>query len=135
MALRSALVRGRISAESEALVRVHEPVSLIDLLDTRSTAHSWNVHDALSAIARAQCGVLLLLHRQESASELLERARPPGERRATPKITLRNYGIGAQILKDLGVKKMRVMSVPRRMPSMAGFDLEVLGYQEPPKAP
>jgi 3,4-dihydroxy 2-butanone 4-phosphate synthase/GTP cyclohydrolase II len=129
-----ALVRGTVNAKTEALVRVHEPVSLIDLLDTRSTVHSWNFHDALSAIAKAGTGVLLLLHRQESAAELLERARPPGERRAAPKMALRNYGIGAQILKDLGVKKMRVMSVPRRMPSMAGFDLEVTGYVEPPKA-
>ena len=129
-----ALVRGAINAKTEALVRVHEPVSLIDLLDTRSTAHSWNFHDALAAIAHAGCGVLLLLHRQENASELLERARPPEERRAAPKITLRNYGIGAQILKDLGIKKMRVMSVPRRMPSMAGFDLEVTGYMEPPQS-
>ena len=115
-------------------MRVHEPVSLIDLLDTRSTAHSWNFHDALSAIAQAESGVLLMLHRQETAETLLERARPPGERKAAPKITLRNYGIGAQILKDLGVKKMRVMSVPRRMPSMSGFDLEVVGYREPPAA-
>ena len=130
-----ALIRGEWPQDHPVLVRVHEPLSVMDLLDTGSTAHSWNVHDALSAIARVECGVLLLLHRQESASELLERARPPGERRGTPKITLRNYGIGAQILKDLGVKKMRVMSVPRRMPSMAGFDLEVTGYQEPPKAP
>ena len=128
-----ALVRGTLNAREEALVRVHEPVSLIDLLDTRSTVHSWNFHDALSAIAKAGSGVLLMLHRQETAGELLERAKPASERRAVPKITLRNYGIGAQILKDLGVKKMRVMSVPRRMPSMAGFDLEVTGYVEPPK--
>jgi 3,4-dihydroxy 2-butanone 4-phosphate synthase/GTP cyclohydrolase II len=45
---------------------------------------------------------------------------------------LRNYGIGAQILRDLGVKKMRLMALPRRMPSMAGFDLEVVGYAQPP---
>jgi 3,4-dihydroxy 2-butanone 4-phosphate synthase/GTP cyclohydrolase II len=48
-------------------------------------------------------------------------------------MTLRNYGIGAQILKDLGVKKMRLMALPRRMPSMAGFDLEVTGYLQPPE--
>ncbi|MFN9491375.1 MAG: bifunctional 3,4-dihydroxy-2-butanone-4-phosphate synthase/GTP cyclohydrolase II, partial [Betaproteobacteria bacterium] len=48
------------------------------------------------------------------------------------KIVLRNYGIGAQILRDLGVKRMRVMAQPLRMPSMAGFDLEVTGYLQPP---
>jgi 3,4-dihydroxy 2-butanone 4-phosphate synthase/GTP cyclohydrolase II len=132
-----ALVRGDVRADKEALVRVHEPVSLIDLLDISSTAHSWNFHDALAAIAAneasAGCGVLLLLHRQETAGDLLERARAPAAQRAAPKPALRNYGIGAQILRDLGVKKMRVMSVPRRMPSMSGFDLEVSGYLEPPR--
>jgi 3,4-dihydroxy 2-butanone 4-phosphate synthase/GTP cyclohydrolase II len=44
---------------------------------------------------------------------------------------LRNYGIGAQILKDLNVRKMRLLAVPRKMPSMAGFGLEVTGYLEP----
>lgn len=127
-----ALVKGNITAGKEALVRVHEPVSLIDLLDKGSTTHSWNFHDALEAIAKSGCGVLLLLHRQESAEELLARARPASEDQARPKMELRNYGIGAQILRDLGVKKMRLLSVPRRMPSMAGFDLEVVGYAQPP---
>ena len=127
-----ALVKGSISAAKEALVRVHEPVSVIDLLDAGSTTHSWNFHDALSSIAKSGCGVLLLLHRQETAEELLTRARPPSDDRALPKIALRNYGIGAQILRDLGVKKMRLMALPRRMPSMAGFDLEVTGYAQPP---
>lgn len=128
-----ALVKGSIDAATEALVRVHEPVSVIDLLDAGSTTHSWNFHDALASIAQSGCGVLLLLHRQETAEELLERARPADAHSAPPKkMELRNYGIGAQILRDLGVKKMRLMALPRRMPSMAGFDLEVVGYAQPP---
>ena len=127
-----ALVKGTINASNEALVRVHEPVSVIDLLDAGSTTHSWNFHDALGAIAQSGCGILLLLHRQETADELLARARPPAADLPPPKMTLRNYGIGAQILRDLGVKKMRLMALPRRMPSMAGFDLEVVGYAQPP---
>jgi 3,4-dihydroxy 2-butanone 4-phosphate synthase/GTP cyclohydrolase II len=126
-----ALVKGDVSPGREVLVRVHEPVSLIDLLDAGSTSHSWNFHDALSAIARADCGVILLLHREETAAELLERAKPPRRDAPQPKIALRNYGIGAQILKDLKVKKMRLLALPRRMPSMAGFDLEVTGYLQP----
>jgi 3,4-dihydroxy 2-butanone 4-phosphate synthase/GTP cyclohydrolase II len=127
-----ALVKGQPGPRQEVLVRVHEPLSVIDLLDTASRAHSWNFNDALSEVGRAGCGVIVLLHRQESASELLERARPHGEGAAAPAMALRNYGIGAQILKDLGVKKMRLMALPRRMPSMAGFDLEVTGYVQPP---
>src|SRR5687767_1833171 len=126
-----ALVRGDIAPGTEALVRVHEPLSVIDLLDAGSTSHSWNFHDALAAIARAGCGVILLLHREESARELLERAKPARQDAPQPKMALRNYGIGAQILRDLKVKKMRLLALPRRMPSMAGFDLEVTGYLQP----
>lgn len=126
-----ALVKGEISPDTEALVRVHEPVSLIDLLDAGSTSHSWNFHDALATIARAECGVAVLLHRSETAGELLERARPAHAGRAPQKIALRNYGIGAQILRDLKVKKMRLLALPRRMPSMSGFGLEVTGYLQP----
>ena len=126
-----ALVRGNISPTKEALVRVHEPVSLIDLLDAGSTSHSWNFHDALATIAAADCGVIVLLHREETAAELLERAKPPKPDAPQPKMALRNYGIGAQILKDLKVKKMKLLALPRRMPSMAGFDLEVTGYLQP----
>jgi 3,4-dihydroxy 2-butanone 4-phosphate synthase/GTP cyclohydrolase II len=126
-----ALVKGEITASKEALVRVHEPASLIDLLDAGSTSHSWNFHDALARIAAADCGVLLLLHREESAAELLDRVKPRHEPAPPRKIALRNYGIGAQILKDLKVKKMRLLALPRRMPSMSGFDLEVVGYLQP----
>src|SRR5215212_3620663 len=56
-----ALVKGDITPAKEALVRVHEPASLIDLLDAGSTSHSWNFHDALRTIAAAERGVMLLL--------------------------------------------------------------------------
>lgn len=126
-----ALVRGDVAADKDVLVRVHEPVSVIDLLDAGSTSHSWNFNDALATIARAECGVILLLHREESAAELLERARPPERDAPPPKMALRNYGIGAQILRDLKVRRMRLLALPRRMPSMAGFGLEVVGYLQP----
>jgi 3,4-dihydroxy 2-butanone 4-phosphate synthase/GTP cyclohydrolase II len=127
-----ALVRGEIDPGREIMVRVHEPLSVIDLLDTASTTHSWNFHDALAAVARTGCGVIVLLHRQESAAELLERARAGRPLAPRTRIALRNYGIGAQILKDLKVRKMKLMTLPRPMPSMAGFDLEVTGYLQPP---
>jgi len=125
-----ALIKGQIGPQNEVLVRVHEPLSVIDLLDTESASHSWNFNQALAAVSRAECGVIVLLHRPESASDLLERAQP-GAIAAQQKIALRTYGIGAQILRDLKVKKMRLMAKPRRMPSMAGFDLQVTGYLQP----
>jgi 3,4-dihydroxy 2-butanone 4-phosphate synthase/GTP cyclohydrolase II len=128
-----ALVKGDPASAKEALVRVHEPLSVIDLLDVRSASHSWNFHDALAAISRAPCGVIVLLHGHETATELLEHARARPGAAAVPGIALRNYGIGAQILKDLGVKRMRLLAQPRPMPSMAGFGLEVVGHLQPGK--
>ena len=123
-----ALVRGPIAPDVETLVRVHEPLSVMDLLDADNASHSWTIPGALAAIAKAGRGVVVLLHRPESAAELRERAlsdspSPPA------KMDLRNYGIGAQILRDLNVGRMRLLAKPRKMPSMAGFDLEVTGYE------
>jgi 3,4-dihydroxy 2-butanone 4-phosphate synthase / GTP cyclohydrolase II len=127
-----ALVKGMIGPEREVLVRVHEPLSVMDLLDAGSTSHSWNFHDALAAVARSECGVIVLLHREEAAGELLARAHAERMVELRTSIALRNYGIGAQILRDLKVKKMRLMALPRPMPSMTGFGLEVVGYMQPP---
>jgi 3,4-dihydroxy 2-butanone 4-phosphate synthase/GTP cyclohydrolase II len=128
-----ALVRGPISPDVETLVRVHEPLSIIDLLEADSASHSWSVLEAQRAIVAAGRGVIVLLHRAESAQELRRRAvasEPP----APVKLDLRNYGIGAQILRDLHVGRMRLLARQRKMPSMAGFDLEVTGYDEAPPA-
>jgi 3,4-dihydroxy 2-butanone 4-phosphate synthase / GTP cyclohydrolase II len=128
-----ALVRGPISRDTETLVRVHEPLSVMDLLDVESASHSWTIPDALKAIAQAGRGVVVLLHRPESAQELRRRAIADAPA-PTPKMDLRNYGIGAQILRDLNVGRMRLLAKPRKMPSMAGFDLEVTGYENVPPA-
>ena len=128
-----ALVRGPISPDVETLVRVHEPLSIIDLLDSESEGHAWSVLEAQRAIADAGRGVIVLLHRPESARALRERA-IAGKTPVPQKMDLRNYGIGAQILRDLHVGKMRLLARQRKMPSMAGFDLEVTGYDETPPA-
>jgi 3,4-dihydroxy 2-butanone 4-phosphate synthase/GTP cyclohydrolase II len=126
-----ALVRGPIAPDAETLVRVHEPLSVMDLLDAQSAAHSWSIPDAMAAIAEAGRGVIVLLHRPETAEELRQRAIASAPV-VPPKMDLRNYGIGAQILRDLNVGRMRLLSKPRKMPSMAGFDLEVVGHIEQP---
>jgi 3,4-dihydroxy 2-butanone 4-phosphate synthase/GTP cyclohydrolase II len=127
-----ALVRGPVYPESETLVRVHEPLSVMDLLDAQSEAHSWSIPAALEAIARAGRGVVVLLHRPESAAELRRHAMSEEHAQAS-KLALRDYGIGAQILRDLNVGRMRILARPRKMPSMSGFDLEVTGFEERPR--
>jgi 3,4-dihydroxy 2-butanone 4-phosphate synthase/GTP cyclohydrolase II len=132
-----ALVHGTPSAEEEALVRVHQPVSIVDLLDNRATSHSWTVAAAMQAVQAAESGVIVLLNCSETAEQLFgqfqeQPATRPSARAAS--LDLRTYGIGAQILKALGVRKMKLLANPRKMPSMAGFDLEVTGYVAKPDA-
>ncbi|HEY3300798.1 MAG TPA: bifunctional 3,4-dihydroxy-2-butanone-4-phosphate synthase/GTP cyclohydrolase II [Methylophilaceae bacterium] len=128
-----ALVKGEISGDKETLVRVHEPLSVFDLLDSSSQSHSWNTLNTLKTINEAGCGVLVLLHRTENGDALLNsilQADNPKRSRQD----LRDYGIGSQILLDVGVRKMKLMATPRKMPSMIGFGLEVSGYMEPDRS-
>jgi len=126
-----ALTRGDIRADLETLVRVHEPVSLIDVLDMGGAAHAYSVPAALQLMAASShAGALVLLHRPESADELAARALPGETAQPARKFDLRNYGTGAQILRDLGVGKMKLLATPRKMPAMDGFGLEVTGYFE-----
>jgi len=131
-----ALVHGTPAEDREALVRVHQPVSILDLLDTCATTHSWNVSAAMQAIHQAESGVLVLLNCGEAADELFEQFRDKSKRPAgrAANLDLRTYGIGAQILKQVGVRRMKLLANPRKMPSMTGFDLEVTGYVARPDA-
>jgi 3,4-dihydroxy 2-butanone 4-phosphate synthase/GTP cyclohydrolase II len=133
-----ALVHGDIAEDREALVRVHQPVSVLDLLETEATTHSWNVSASLKAIKQAEQGVMVLLNCGETADQLfdqlaaLDKDSKPQGRAAS--MDLRTYGIGAQILRAVGVRTMKLLASPRKMPSMAGFDLEVTGYMAKPEA-
>lgn len=132
-----ALVHGELNPELETLVRVHQPVSVLDLLETQATTHSWNMASAMAAIKAAERGAVVLLNCEESADQMFAQfaaltapdMKPPARE---SRMDLRTYGIGAQILKDLGVGKMKLLANPRKMPSMAGFNLEVVGYQDKP---
>ena len=122
-----ALVKGEIAAGKETLVRVHEPLSVLDFIDPGSKPQSFTIDEAQAALARNGHGVIVLMHRPEDGEALL--ARLTGDApRTRSKWDPRTYGIGAQILRDLGVGKMRLLSSPRRMPSMTGFSLEVTGF-------
>ena len=134
-----ALVRGTPTHDRETLVRVHEPLTILDLIETDRSTHSWPIHRALEVIAGSEAGVLVLLNCAQPGENLfaqfeslahLEAGDEDGQRavRRAAKVDLRTYGIGAQILKDLGVGRMRLLAQPRKMPSMTGFDLEVVGF-------
>jgi 3,4-dihydroxy 2-butanone 4-phosphate synthase/GTP cyclohydrolase II len=131
-------VKGEIPANEETLVRVHEPLSVLDFLDPGSQSSAFSIEEAQAAIARNGHGVIVLMHRAEDSADLLERLAVPAEgatkTNRNAKWDPRIHGIGAQILKDLGVTKMRLLSSPRKMPSMTGFSLEVTGFVAPPEA-
>ncbi|KKN59747.1 hypothetical protein LCGC14_0539020 [marine sediment metagenome] len=125
-----ALVYGKPDPKQATLVRVHEPLSLIDLLDMGSSTHSWGINGAMAAIEDAGCGVIVLLRRNEDEDDLLKRIEDTAIVQDAD-YELRDFGIGAQILKDIGVKRMRLMTNPKRMPNLTGFELQVEGYISP----
>ena len=132
-----ALVHGPLSPDKEALVRVHEPLSVLDLLDIEDSVHSWPVHKALQRIAANGGGVVVMLNCADTTERLLDKfntlMNPDAAHQwveRTQKTDLRTYGVGAQILRDLNVKKMKLLAKPRKMPSMTGFGLQVTGYLE-----
>ncbi|MGB8338277.1 MAG: bifunctional 3,4-dihydroxy-2-butanone-4-phosphate synthase/GTP cyclohydrolase II [Burkholderiales bacterium] len=124
-----ALVKGTPQQDKETLVRVHEPLNVMDLLDESDDVHSFGLHPAMRVIAEAQSGVIVLLRRPQAAQDILQHILPKKQKQAGEvKWDSRIYGIGAQILRDLNVGKMRLLAKPQKMPSLAGFDLEVTGY-------
>jgi 3,4-dihydroxy 2-butanone 4-phosphate synthase/GTP cyclohydrolase II len=125
-----ALVKGDISACQETLVRVHEPFSVLDFFGVGK--HAYPIDEAEAAIAKNGHGVIVLMHRPESSEEIIQKvADPSGKALRGARWDPRIYGIGAQILRDLGVGKMRLLAYPRKMPSMKGFSLEVVDFLPP----
>ena len=126
-----ALVKGQWSAESEVAVRVHEPLSVLDALEVNRSMHSWGLDASLQYINAQGCGVAVLLNCGESAEQLLAQFEGRARSAQAPergKMDLRTYGVGAQILRECGVHKMKLMGQPRRMPSMMGYGLEITAY-------
>ena len=132
--LHLALVKGNWSSDDTVPVRVHEPLSVLDALEINRSMHSWNLDASLQFIAREGKGVAVLLNCGEDAMQLLAQFEGTAKASHAPergRMDLRTYGIGAQILRDCGVHRMALMGNPRRMPSMAGYGLEIMGHLAP----
>ena len=126
-----ALVKGEWQAETPVAVRVHEPLSVLDALEVGRSQHSWNLDESLKYIADKGQGVAVLLNCGESGEQLLAQFDGSARSAQAPergRMDLRTYGVGAQILRELGVTHMQLMGQPRRLPSMAGYGLEISGY-------
>jgi 3,4-dihydroxy 2-butanone 4-phosphate synthase/GTP cyclohydrolase II len=132
--LHLALVVGQWSPEEAVAVRVHEPLSVLDVLEINRSMHSWNLDAALQYISREGKGVAVLLNCGESAHQLLAQFEGKARSSHAPergRMDLRTYGVGAQILRECGVHRMNLMGNPRRMPSMAGYGLEIASHVAP----
>jgi 3,4-dihydroxy 2-butanone 4-phosphate synthase/GTP cyclohydrolase II len=138
-----ALTRGDVRGQEPPLVRVHVVDHLRDLLGIRADPLAWTLRAAMERIARAGNGVIVILRDRESPDDLLGAVRslaspaggeaPPEASKAAHTVrrdgeVLRTFGVGAQILKDLGVRRMRVLSAPKQIHGISAFGLEIDSY-------
>ena len=134
-----ALVAGKIDPAEPTLIRVHVQDSLYDLTASQRRDAGWPIGDALHRVAEEGSGVVVVLRPPQRPDELVARIdsyRREDEGQALPQhdasTDLRTFGLGAQILADLGVRKMRVLSAPKRLHAISGFGLEVIEYVDEP---
>ncbi len=122
-----AFVKGKVDHDEPVMVRVHEPLSVLDFL-IQNDKHSWAPNEAFEKISREKTGIMLFLN--YGSFNKLEKINDLDQQPKNKENDLRNYGIGSQILVDLGVKNMKLLASPRKMPSMIGFGLEVKEFIE-----
>ena len=131
-----ALVKGDLSKTDSPLVRVHLQDTLGDVVGISSGSLGWRLDDAIERIAKEDVGVIVLLRQRESsrdfmdAVEGLDQTRDDLIERRSGEAVFRTYGVGAQILRDLGLSRIRVLSAPKQMHAISGFDLEITEYVE-----
>nr|WP_315226259.1 bifunctional 3,4-dihydroxy-2-butanone-4-phosphate synthase/GTP cyclohydrolase II [uncultured Albidiferax sp.] len=129
-----ALVKGIWQPDDTVPARVHEPLSVLDVLEVNRSLHSWSLDASLRHIAAQGQGVAVLLNCGESAADLLAQfdgTARPAQAPERGQMDLRTYGIGAQILLACGVRRMQLMGSPRRSPGLTGYGLETTGYLSP----
>jgi 3,4-dihydroxy 2-butanone 4-phosphate synthase/GTP cyclohydrolase II len=126
-----ALAKGDLNGDLPPLVRVHIKDTLRDVVGVNSEKLGWPLRAAMRRVATEASGVVVILRPEESPRDFMDSVRQldtkPEQQRGGATV-VRTYGIGAQILKDLGLKRMRVLSAPKQLQGLAAFDLEITGY-------
>lgn len=127
-----AMVYGELDRQTPALVRVHLRNTLSDVLNVQHPDFGWPLDRAMARVAQEGSGVVVVLQRPETPKQFIDRVHslnvPSRVDENESDEVLRTYGVGAQILKDLGVARMRVLSTPKRMQALSGFGLEVVEW-------
>jgi 3,4-dihydroxy 2-butanone 4-phosphate synthase/GTP cyclohydrolase II len=131
-----ALAKGDLARATLPLVRVHIQDTLGDILGVQSPTLGWPLDSAIERISREDTGVVVVLREQESSRELMEAVESLSQtsddlaERRRGEAVIKTYGVGAQILRDLGLQRIRVLSAPKQMHGISGFDLEIVEYVE-----
>ncbi|MBT7410627.1 MAG: 3,4-dihydroxy-2-butanone-4-phosphate synthase, partial [Methylococcales bacterium] len=136
--LHLALVKGKVDPEKPILVRVHMEDLICDLFEVEHNGCGWPLSHAFKQISAEENGVILILRRKDCVQHLVRRIQDFQLHDADMKIPtkqsspsdLRTYGVGAQILSELGVRKMRVLSAPKKVHGLSGFGMEIVEYVE-----
>lgn len=129
-----ALVRGEPDPETPVLVRVHLQDTLSDVIGVQDARLGWPLRDAMKLIAEEGCGVVVILRQEEQPKDLMAAVRGLETKqdelvtRRDRTTELKTFGTGAQILRALNVRRMRVLSAPKHMHAISGFGLEVVEY-------
>lgn len=129
--LHYALVKGHINPEVPTFVRVHVRNDFSDLFQVRAGERTWTLTKAIEKLHQQAHGVIVILADDRSENDIIMSINDLHEKQGSKKTAQKNqatYGIGAQILTDLGVQKMRLLSQPTKFNSMSGFHLEVVEY-------
>lgn len=131
-----ALVKGDLQKADAPLVRVHLQDTLADVVGVKHSRLGWPLRSAMRSIAEAEAGVVIILRYEQSARQLVHDIAALGKSDSVHAVelskdevaVLRTHGTGAQILRDLGITRMRVLSAPKHMLALSGFGLEVVEY-------
>ena len=125
--LHLAFVKGDLKTSKSPLVRVHVPNTLHDLIGIEEFGERLNLEKAFKRIGSEQCGVLLLIGIYQNADGIINDLMGT---KSTIKPETKTVGIGSQILKELGLTEIKLLATPVKYPSLSGFDLEVIGFEQ-----
>jgi 3,4-dihydroxy 2-butanone 4-phosphate synthase/GTP cyclohydrolase II len=128
--LHFALVRGSVDDGTPVLTRVHVRNTLSDVLHLKRDDLGLTVTAALRRIAEEDRGIVVVLAGDDDAATLLDRLGGVAPTDDAGRSQWRRLGLGAQILADLGVRRLRVLGTPRKLVALGGFGLEVAGYED-----
>ena len=130
-----ALIKGKVNKDKPTLVRIHVENPVRDLTSSIIDDSSWTIQSSLKLIEEEGNGVVVFLQNQMNQVDIMNMFNNLDKRKDNNKVVniheknnFRTVGIGAQIVKDLGIKKMRVLGTSKKMPALSGFGLEVMEY-------